>query len=185
MSDHPYPGNTYLSGGAAQSEDSIIQQVCSRAQSYTSYPAPVIGQSRFLDNDGAHSILVTEFALTNPNTGADFLKTFYETQLSAFAHSGGAFFWSYNVAPASEHRVLALPAEQQVLYSYVDLAGRGNIVPTPSSAGLSSTAYLAELESRCSSVSDLVSKEVQWLSDCFSCPRQATCRASAKRGNGQ
>jgi hypothetical protein len=107
---------------------------------------------------------VTEFSITNQNTGDAFLKQFYQYQLSAFSASAGSFFWSWNVK-ASSNPVVALAAPQQAvnslsksfceayifeqLYSFVDILARGDIVVPPSSPNMTTDAFLASLGNPC------------------------------------
>ena len=103
--DNPYPG--YF---PSQSDQSLItSRVCQTAQNTVGFPVPVV---------------MTEYSLINGVNSDQFDQVFYNTQISAYSWSGGAYFWTFKAMHAT-NRVLANPDAQMDQFSLLTLINNG------------------------------------------------------------
>lgn len=117
--NNPYPGWF----PAETSQSTIINSVCSTASNIQDYPVPVV---------------MTEYSAINGVDSTSFNKEFLNTQLSAYAWSGGSFFWNFR-AEHSTSQVLAVADNNMDEYSLLTLIAQGVISPITSGASTIST----------------------------------------------
>ncbi|UZJ54291.1 hypothetical protein CBS101457_003611 [Exobasidium rhododendri] len=106
--DNPYPGWFVTPPVTVQS--TVINSVCAFAQDSVGYPVPVV---------------MTEYSAIN-SIGTSFNEEYYNTQLSAYAWSGGSFFWNFKTNH-STIQVLAVSDLHMDQYSLTTLAAAGSI----------------------------------------------------------
>lgn len=117
--NNPYPGWF----PAQTSQSTIINSVCTSASDIQNYPVPVV---------------MTEYSAINGVDSTSFTKEYLNTQLSAYAWSGGSFFWNFR-AEHSTSKVLAVADQNMDEYSLLTLIGQGVISPITSGASTIST----------------------------------------------
>ena len=106
-----YNNNPYYGWFPPNSDQSsIIDSVCSIAQATQGYPVPVV---------------MTEYSAIN-GVGSSFNTEYLNTEISAYAWSGGSFFWNFR-ADHSTSQVLAVANKNMDQYSFTTLIADGTI----------------------------------------------------------
>jgi aryl-phospho-beta-D-glucosidase BglC (GH1 family) len=114
MNDNPYPG--WFPPNSDQSD--MVSKVCTLAQKASQFPVPVV---------------MTEYSAVNNAGSSSFTTEYYNTQVSAYAWSGGSMFWTFKTEHSST-QVLA-PANNIIdLYSLTTLASNGVVQKVESGA---------------------------------------------------
>lgn len=114
FNSNPYPG-----WFPPQSDgDSIVSKVCQEASQAAAFPVPVV---------------MTEYSIVNNVNSKTFNQHYYNTEVSAWAWSGGSVFWTFKAAHSS-NPVQAVQSNIMDLYSFTTLIDQGIIAPSDANA---------------------------------------------------
>lgn len=124
-----YNNNPYYGWFPPNSDSSgIISSTCNAAQATQGYPVPVV---------------MTEYSAINGVGSTSFTQEYLTTQISAYAWSGGSFFWNFR-ADHSTSQVLAIADANMNEYSFTTLIA-GGVITAPANTGETTIATIKAL----------------------------------------